>query len=382
MNTRDTKATKENRTLLFLAGLLLLCSLSGSLAARYLPGFANLYSHSVYRLSARVFYTLDGRLPFSLSELLLYLLLLSLPFLCFRLYRPLSRPLPKGSAKRNQEETCRARRRLAQRYAVRLLLLLSLLFFLYTFHCGINYYRDSFSVEAGIRPRSHSAAELRELCGKLAEELSDAAALSSPESADLAFLRSAGREGQRAMERLGERYPRLRLHYPYPKPLLLSRILSVQQLTGIYSPFTVEANYNREMPRYNIPFTICHELSHLAGYMQEEEANFIAFLACSGSEDPYFRYSASLSAFVYAGNALAAADPEGYRALYQTLPASVRQELSEEQEFWSRYESPVSDAADRLNDHYLKANGQSAGTKSYGQVVDLLLWYYLDARLP
>lgn len=372
MNTKDTKG---NHILLCLAGLLLLLSLGGSLAARQLPGFANLYSHSVYHLSARIFYTLDGWLPFSLSELLLYLLLLSLLLLCFRLYRPLSEDVHA-----DREEKRRARRRLARRYAERLLFLLSLLFFLYTFHCGINYYRDSFSIEAGIQPRSYSAAELRTLCGQLAEELSEEEAFSSSEAADFAFLRSAGKEGQRAMSRLGARYPRLRLHYPYPKPLLLSRTLSVQQLTGIYSPFTVEANYNREMPRYSIPFTICHELSHLAGYMQEEEANFIAFLACRSSEDPYFRYSASLSAFVYAGNELAKADPKSYHTLYQTLPASVRQELSREQEFWDHYASAVSDAADRLNDHYLKANGQSAGTKSYGQVVDLLLWYYLDAE--
>ena len=145
MNTKDTKG---NHILLCLAGLLLLLSLGGSLAARQLPGFANLYSHSVYRLSARIFYTLDGWLPFSLSELLLYLLLLSLLLLCFRLYRPLSE-----DAHADREEKRRARRRLARRYAERLLFLLSLLFFLYTFHCGINYYRDSFSIEAGIQPR-------------------------------------------------------------------------------------------------------------------------------------------------------------------------------------------------------------------------------------
>ena len=91
------------------------------------------------------------------------------------------------------------------------------------------------------------------------------------------------------MVRLGQSYPQLEGYYPYPKPLINSRLLSVQQLCGIYSPFTIEANYNREMPYYNIPHTICHELSHLKGFMREDEANFIGYLACIGSDSPDFR---------------------------------------------------------------------------------------------
>lgn len=46
----------------------------------------------------------------------------------------------------------------------------------------------------------------------------------------------------------------------------------MQQLCGVYSPFTVEANYNGDMPDYNVPHTLCHELSHLKGFMREDEA--------------------------------------------------------------------------------------------------------------
>ena len=84
------------------------------------------------------------------------------------------------------------------------------------------------------------------------------------------------------MMALGEEYAGLSGYYPKAKPVTISWILSVQQLSGIYSPFTVEGNYNRAMTAYNIPHTICHELSHLRGFMQEEEVNFIAFLACIG----------------------------------------------------------------------------------------------------
>ena len=76
--------------------------------------------------------------------------------------------------------------------------------------------------------------------------------------------------------------------YPRPKKLAVSEVLSYQGLTGIYLPFTIEANYNGDMTAYNIPFTVCHELSHLRGFMEEREANFIAFLACIGSDGRIF----------------------------------------------------------------------------------------------
>ena len=86
--------------------------------------------------------------------------------------------------------------------------------------------------------------------------------------------------------------------------MILSEVLSYQGLTGIYLPFTVEANYNGDMPAYDKPFTVCHELSHLRGFMEEQEANFIAFLACIGSERTDFQYSGYLSGWVYCMNAL------------------------------------------------------------------------------
>lgn len=388
----------------FIALLLLLLSFLGGFFARTVPGFANLYSHRVYRYFSPLFSIGFGIFPFSVVELSLYLFLLYLFFqfggLFFRTThrRILSELLALGT---------------------KLLALGSLLLFLYTYLCGINYYRDSFTKEAGIATRSYSIEELREVTKRIVKEvveterelsfyqgynskinfkndikgtdttpnnLRDNKLSGSPlkrnyeptEKIEWSFLYHAGREGQRAVSALSEEYPRLSVPYPFPKPLLLSRILSVQHLTGVYSPFSVEANYNREMPRYNIPFTLCHELSHLAGYMQEEEANFIAFLACRGSEEPYFRYAAALSAFVYVGNELAKSDPTSYSTLYQQLPEASKKELKYEREFWDKYESNISEAAEQRNDAYLKAHGQSSGVRSYDHVTNLILWFYLD----
>lgn len=53
--------------------------------------------------------------------------------------------------------------------------------------------------------------------------------------------------------------------------------------------------------------------------MREDEANFIGYLACTGSESRSFRYSGYLTGWVYAGNALAKADYDGFIELYKKL---------------------------------------------------------------
>lgn len=193
-----------------------------------------------------------------------------------------------------------------------------------------------------------------------------------------AWLWHAGHTGQRTMEKLGQRYHRLSGHYPYPKPILNTWILSVQQTTGVYSPFTVEANYNRDIAYYDIPFTICHELSHLRGYMQEEEANFIGVLATIGADDLYFNYSGYVSAWVYAGNALARIDSTAFATLYARINARTRQDMLYNNAYWQQFEGKPAEAHEQLNDAYLKMQGQATGVRSYGHVTDLMLEYFAE----
>ena len=179
-----------------------------------------------------------------------------------------------------------------------------------------------------------------------------------------------------AMQELGTVYPELSGYYPKPKPLLNAWILSVQKLSGVYSPFTVEANYNSAMTDYNIPFTACHELSHLKGFMQEQEANFIAFLAGITYDDPEFQYSSYLTGWIYCMNVLRDADEEAWAQVRSGLSGEVEPDLLANSRFWARYDGAAAEAADRINDRYLQANGQKEGIKSYDRMVDLIVEYY------
>ena len=264
---------------------------------------------------------------------------------------------------------------------------------LYVFLCGINYHRTSFSQEAGLSVTLdeggtvYDEADLLALCDYLVTEINDTEAqlevsyigqTAETPKPSAAWLWHAGRTGQRAMEKLGQRYRRLSGHYPYPKPILNTWILSVQQTTGVYSPFTVEANYNRDIAYYDIPFTICHELSHLRGYMQEEEANFIGVLATIGADDLYFNYSGYVSAWVYAGNALARIDSTAFATLYSRINARTRQDMLYNNAYWQQFEGKPAEAHEQLNDAYLKMQGQASGVLSYGHVTDLMLEYFAE----
>ncbi len=347
--------------------ILLASALALQLAARCISGFGEWYGRRVYPLLVRSFGLFFGRLPFSVSEWGLYLLLLAaLWYKIAWIFRCVRR-----------EETWR---RCLKDLAGTSLLAAALLVCVYTVNCGVNYYRQPFSSYLDLEIRESSVEELEQLCAFLAEqvqetsqELKDRQGTIQPDGAARAGFPQQARADMAA---LGQRYPQLSGYYPLPKPVALSQILSVQSLSGVYSPFTIEANYNDDMTAYNIPHTACHELSHLKGFMREEEANFIGYLACIGSESAYSRYSGYLSGFIYADNALYRQDPERAAQLQAGLPQEVRQDMQANNAFWKRYEGRVSEAATRVNDTYLKVNSQAEGVKSYGRVVDLMLAYH------
>ncbi len=317
-------------------------------AARQMAGFAAWYADRVYPAFVGSVGRFFGLFPVSVSEFGLYALLAGLLLAVLKLWR---RPglLVSG-----------------------VFFTVSFLLFSYAVCCGVNYYRRPFSSYYLAQTAGEPAQDedLRALCAWLTKQVGEAREELSKETAPYGKIQE---KGIAAMESLANEYPELAGFYPKPKPVFISRILSVQQCSGIYSPFTIEANYNRDMVAYNIPHTICHELSHLRGFMREDEANFIAYLACLNAADADFRYSGYLLGWIYAGNALARLDLEEYRRLYGELPEETQAELAENSRFWARYEGKTAEVANQVNDVYLKANGQAEGIKTYGRVVDLML---------
>ena len=161
------------------------------------------------------------------------------------------------------------------------------------------------------------------------------------------------------MQALGETYDALQGFYPMPKPLYFSDFVSQQYMLGYYLPFSMEANYNKVAYVTNLPVTMCHELAHLKGYIQEDEANFIGFLACISSDDLLFQYSGYLSVLNYVNN-----------DFYEAVGEDYERYMAEVQIDRQVYEDAV------FVETSLKLNGVDDGMVAYSRVVDLLLQWY------
>ena len=109
--------------------------------------------------------------------------------------------------------------------------------------------------------------------------------------------------------------------------------------------------------------------------MNEGEANYIGWLACIGSDDPAFRRSGWLISWIYAGGSLRRSDPDLYESIYRKLPDAAVEELTANSKFWAEHETGASEVQNRVNDAYLKSNGQPGGIQTYGTLTTLmLLW--------
>lgn len=249
---------------------------------------------------------------------------------------------------------------------------------LYMINCGINYHRNSFAESIGLKADAYTVDELKGVCMDLTERVNTYAGRVERDADGVMVLSGNEREeAVAAMERLGAKWDVLAGYYPKPKPLAFSAFLSVQDLTGIYSPFTVEANYNQDMTPYNIPFTACHELSHLRGFMQEEEANFIAWLACKDAPETELQYSGSMLAWIHCMNVLYEEDRAAWSEIREILSEEADTDLRANSEFWDKWDGAVAEVSEQINDNYLKANGQKDGIQSYGRMADLVVAYYL-----
>ncbi|MCR4796298.1 MAG: DUF3810 domain-containing protein [Ruminococcus sp.] len=193
-------------------------------------------------------------------------------------------------------------------------------------------------------------------------------------------------EAKKAMKNAADKLsPQLRGYYPDPKPIEFSYFMSQSHLTGIYLPYTIEANYNDDMVRANLPSTVCHELAHLKGFIQEDEANFIAFVATTQSDNVEFQYSGYLDALEYVHNTVWDNEIEDAMPLSALISDEVLADWFRfmPENYWEENASKeiistetVSEASTAAIDTNIKMNGRDEGIKAYSMVVNLLLDYY------
>jgi hypothetical protein len=151
---------------------------------------------------------------------------------------------------------------------------------------------------------------------------------------------------------------------PPPKPSLFNGFMQETATYGFTNPWTHEVQLVSTLYPYERPASYAHEWSHVAGFADESEANYIAALSCINSADPLLRYS-------------------GWLLVWFNLPEDIKVTERADKRVYadieavrSRYKKEVKPAVARASNavynNYLKANSVKAGMKSYHLFVRLL----------
>lgn len=176
--------------------------------------------------------------------------------------------------------------------------------------------------------------------------------------------------------RLSVEYPFISTIYAMPKRILLSPYMTYTHVSGIYFPFTGEANVNTNYPDYVVVFAMAHEKAHQRGIAGEDEANFIAALSLLASGDEYLVYASLVNVYEYYLDAMYVLDKDMYGRFVENTNSKVIGEFVSYSLFFEKYrESGIADFAQEINDTYIRSMGDSNGVKSYGKVVELFSSY-------
>lgn len=339
------------------------------LTCAFSPRFAdffNIHIASIFR--AAVSY-LTGWLPFSLAETLL----IFLPFLLFIAIVWLIPSVSKDSTK-------------SIRYIFSLLSIIAYIYISFVFTLATGYQGTSVTDKLDVERRGitaeelyDTAAALTDVVNKLSEEVKF---ISNGESVMPYDLDELNAKLNDAYVYAAEKYDFIMPLRSNVKSVALSGPMTYTHISGVYTFFTGEANVNINFPDYTIVYTMAHEMSHQRGIAPEDEANFMAFLVCMQSDDPYIRYSGAQSLLEYVYSALSKADRDLYRKCYASLSSRVVGEMRAYNKFFEKYEENVAaTVSGTVNNTYLVLQG-TEGTRSYGLVADLAVLCYIKGILP
>ncbi|MGA9770804.1 MAG: DUF3810 domain-containing protein [Blastocatellia bacterium] len=236
---------------------------------------------------------------------------------------------------------------------------------------GFNYEREPLVSKLDYDEQRLSVDSLRELTRQTIERLNIeyAEARGGAEPDETVWRRQLHESLNEAVRQLGNRRP---IAAAIPKRSLLNFYLAAAGIEGFVSPFGHEVILNREALPFERPFLLAHEWSHLAGFADESEANFVGLLACLQSDAALLRYSGLLALYQYTP-ALPADEAKQSTPMPRLLP-EIREDLKAVSEREARHKSEaVSRAQWAMYDRFLKASGVEAGVASYSQLVRLVL---------
>lgn len=163
------------------------------------------------------------------------------------------------------------------------------------------------------------------------------------------------------------------------KPVVMSKVMSYIGITGIYITFLGEANISTDIPAYQLPETIAHEIAHAKGVTKENEANYVAYYTLITSDNAYLKYCGLMYASVKMLNeSYDSKDTSYYEEALTHFSTYSLTQYDNANAHWSSYDTFIDDIGDFFNNLYLKSSGQPSGIKSYSETGNFLLRLYFS----
>ena len=358
-----------------LIGIFVVCVVL-NIVAWQSTNFCDWYTKNIFPVWNNTFGRLTSLVPFSVGEIMILIAVFGIPISLIAMLVLLI--IKKGK-----------RKKIAKGFGFTYLWIIAFVMLTETLNCFILYHCSSFGELYDIPKEEHTTAQLETLCEDLIEHSNNLAdKVKRDDKYQFVLTADLNETAKKAMSNLGEDYPQLKEFYVTPKPVINSYFMSQQYLMGIYFPFSMEANYNKLMYQSNMPDTVCHELAHTKGFIQEDEASFIAFLACSKSDNVEYQYSGYLNALKYVIEKVEEFSSEDFKKkISDKISPLVAVDYVGNYDYWEEVQNDdsavissktVAEISDKAMETSLKLNGVEDGKKSYGRMVDLLLNYYFD----
>lgn len=258
---------------------------------------------------------------------------------------------------------------------------------LYTFNCSYLYLTTPMQYAGGTREFDVDEFEaVRNLvvneCNSLAPKME------REDDGTMIFSGDSAKAAADALRGISGDFPRLSGYYPPAKQMWGSYFMYKSEIIGVYFPFSMEANYSSYVSDSFLPHVIAHEYAHLKGYIYENEANFMSFLACVNSDNDAVRYSGYLCVLYYLENDYTSSVSDERAAKQPQLSDLVRfDDYCYDRKTWEylqerdtkKTQPKIAEVAenvgDTLTDIYQDALDY---TPNYSEVTLLMMQYYTE----
>lgn len=339
---------------------------------RYIPGLGDFYTQSIYPLIATPLSTITGFIPICVGEII-YALIIGW-FIWYPIYTIQSLDISWKETLGNWIEG------------------VAWIYVWFYLAWGLNYSQSNLLVRAHIQPANYSKELLQQFAYEYLDSLNASYTNISQDSnayhiSDLAKQREIATRQQvvDGYYRIEEK--KLGIHAPFNnvphvKTMLYTPLYSKFGVSGSMAPFTAEFTISGDLMPTEYASTYAHEYAHLLGVANEGEATFYSYLCCTMSKDKATKYSGYLSIYMYVLRALENEDPKLAKNFLSHTDPRI---LNDKQASINHWRALYSDLLGRIQhkafELYLQSNHVDGGTKSYSQVIGLLISYKQKEKL-